>query len=160
MRCITKGINLITHSIMILVDKIKPIEELVKQGNFNWSTEGINSSNYPGPFIDQVKKGKRAIFHFNKFMSSKDVEAEMNKVGYTSGTIWDLLLLAIKEPTLQKHFSIVALGSLCKIEGCLRVPCLCGWLESRELVLCYFDYNWDKEYRFLGVLKEKRKSIN
>jgi len=150
---VTKVINFITHTFTVLVNETLSVEKAVKEGKFDWVNDDIVSDNFP-----KLKDGKKSekdvvLFHFNKDMSSEAVIAEMDKVGYKPASIWDLLGLAVKEPNLQREFPIVALGSVCKVDGHRDGPYLYRDSDGRYLDLHCFGDDWHDDDRFAGVRK-------
>ena len=77
----------------------------------------------------------------------------MDKAGFKPATIWDLLGLAVKEPNLQRKFPVVALGSVCVLDGERHAPYLHEGGDGRGLVLGWFGGGWEDCYRFAGVRK-------
>jgi hypothetical protein len=152
-KLVAEVINYIVALFTFTVDETKTVEELVKAGNFDCSNEYITSENFPQKENGQKKEKEIAIFHFGKNMSSDNVIAEMDKVGYKPATIWDLISLAIKEPDLQRKFPIIALSSVCVLGGGRDVACLYGGDSGRKLRLYYFVRGWFGNGRFAGVRK-------
>ena len=150
---VTMKVNFINHTFTVMVDETLSVEEAVKAGHFNWSNENITSVKFPKPAKGQKSEREVVLFQFDKNMSSEAVIVEMDKVGYKSATIWDLLGLAVKEPDLQRKFPVVALGSVCELLGFRRVAYLCGGSGARELGLFCFGSGWHGNYRFAGVRK-------
>jgi len=149
---ITKVISFITK-FTVLVDETLSVEEAVKLGSFDRSNENITSVNFPKPASGQKLEKEVVLFHFGRNMSSEAVIAEMDKAGYKPATIWDLLGLAVKEPDLQRKFPILALGSVCRLNGHRRVAYLCESSGDRRLSLDYFGSDWSGCFRFAGVRK-------
>ncbi|MFC1623604.1 hypothetical protein ACFL05_00595 [Patescibacteria group bacterium] len=145
--------NYITHTFTILVDETKTVEELVKEGKFDWSNDDIISKNFPQPEGGAKSEKEIALFHFNKTMTSDDVIAEMDKDGYRPATIWELLGLGIIQPDLQREFPIIALGSVCVLLGGRRVAGLYRHAGERPLDLGWFVDSWSDFCRFAGVRK-------
>ena len=142
--------NFITHVFRVLVDETMTIEDAVKAGNFNRSNENITSERFPKPANGQKTEKEVVIFHFNKMMPSEAAIAEMDK----AGSIWVLLGLAIKEPDLQREFPIVALGSVCELNGNRYVAYLHkNFVAPRLLYLSCFSDTWLDHCRFVGVRK-------
>lgn len=150
----TKAISYIVAIFTVTVDETMSVEDAMKAGKFGWSNNNITSANFPKITGGQKWDDKEVtIFHFNKTMTSEAVIAEMDKAGYKPATIWDLLSLGASQPDLQRKFPIVALGSVCKLDGCRRVPCLYGRSSERFLNLDCFGFGWSDYYRFVAVRK-------
>jgi|SRR3989339_35170 len=143
--------NYITHTFTILVDETKTVEELVVEGNYDWSDSNVTSKNFPRSEEGTKDKKEVALFHFNKTMTSEDVIAEMKKDGYRPATIFELLALGVTQPELQRGFPIIALGSDCTLDGSRPVACLCGSAGVRDLYLSWLGLDWSDRCRFVGL---------
>lgn len=128
----------------------KDLDKQIKDLKFNWFNDCINSKNFKSINKDGKKECK--IFHFAKYISSENAIKEMKKENFKPADVFDLL-------AFQKKFSdnrvlIVALGSIWSDSyGDRHVPCLSVRGGKRRLILNYFDYDWDDDYRFLAVRK-------
>src|SRR5574344_1916264 len=113
----TKAISYIATVFTVTVDETVSVEDAVKTGEFDWSNNDINSTNFPKLTNGQKSDKEITLFHFNKMLSSEAVIAEMDKTGYKPANIWDLIGLAVEEPDLQRKYPIVSLGSVCELGG-------------------------------------------
>lgn len=145
-------ISYITQIFTVLVDETKTVEELVREGKFNWSNSDITSKNFP-KHGGKTEKREISLFHFNKTMTSDQVIDEMDKAGYRPATIWELLCLAVAQPNIQREFPVIALGSVCVIGGNRHVADLCRLAGWRYLDLLWFGHVWNDRCRFAGVRK-------
>jgi len=143
--------NYITHTFTILVDETKTVEELVVEGNYDWSDSNVTSKNFPRSEEGTKDKKEVALFHFNKTMTSEDVIAEMKKDGYRPATIFELLALGVTQPELQRGFPIIALGSDCTFDGSRHVAYLYESAGGRNLHLLWLDNDWNDYCRFVGL---------
>ena len=143
--------NYITHTFTILVDETKTVEELVVEGNYDWSDSNVTSKNFPRSEEGTKDKKEVALFHFNKTMTSEDVIAEMKKDGYRPATIFELLALGVTQPELQRGFPIIALGSDCTFDGSRHVAYLYESAGGRNLHLLWLDNDWNDNCRFVGL---------
>ena len=143
--------NYITHTFTILVDETKTVEELVVEGNYDWSNSNVTSKNFPRSEEGTKDKKEVALFHFNKTMTSEDVIAEMKKDGYRPATIFELLALGVTQPELQRGFPIIALGSDCTLDGGRHVADLYGVAGGRGLGLGWLGGDWSVGCRFVGL---------
>jgi hypothetical protein len=144
---------LIRCTFRVMVDETQIIENLVKMGKFNTSDDNIVSAKFPKPARCNKSEKEISNFHFGRDISSKNGIAEMNKACHKPATIFDLLSLAVKQPNIQRESTIVALGSICIINGRRHVPCLYGNSNHRGLSLDFFDEVWPSDYEFAAVLK-------
>ncbi|OGD67124.1 hypothetical protein A2442_01870 [Candidatus Campbellbacteria bacterium RIFOXYC2_FULL_35_25] len=144
-------VSYITHTFTILVDETKTVEELVVEGNYDWSDSNVTSKNFPRSEEGTKDKKEVALFHFNKTMTSEDVIAEMKKDGYRPATIFELLALGVTQPELQRGFPIIALGSDCTFDGSRHVAYLYESAGGRNLHLLWLDNDWNDYCRFVGL---------
>ena len=137
-----------THK--LVVNYKRTIADSVKAGNYDWKNADITDENFPS-----TENGERevemALFHFNKQISSPNAIAEMEKAGYRSATMKELLAFGEKNPELQRQFPIVALGSVVRLFDRRHVGYLHGHGSRRYLHLGYFGNVWDDYSRFLAV---------
>lgn len=129
------------------------LQRLVAAGKYNWVNSDITDSNFPVP-ENFVLGADPKVFHFDRNISSEDVIKEMAKVDYEPAMIWDLLDYGAKNPEEQRKYPIVGLGSVGRVDGRRRVPCLRRSDSERDLSLDWWGSDWDADYRFLGVRKK------
>jgi hypothetical protein len=138
----------------------RKLEEMIRVGSFDWKNSDINSINFPDlqekELLNKVIKLKAKIFDFKKTISNEDVFKELDKEGYRSATLTELLALAEIDPELQRQFTIVSFGSVWRSSnGRRRVPCLDVNGSERRLYLDWFDDDWSAHCRFLAVRKSR-----
>ncbi|MFA6158536.1 MAG: hypothetical protein WC763_02820 [Candidatus Paceibacterota bacterium] len=127
------------------------LAEMVALGRYDWVSEHINEKNFPPESL--VLGSDPKVFHFNRYISSEDAIAEMEKKGYRPATLGDLLDYGAKNPEEQREYPIVALGSVAVLDDGRRVACLGGHGSARRLSLHGFDGDWGGHCRFLAVRK-------
>ena len=117
------------------------------------SDSDITDANFPSTETGE-REVETALFYFNCFkISSKAVEAEMDKVGYRPATMKELLAYGEKNPEDQCERIIVELGSVEKCDGIRRVGCLVGDTCLRAVTLGHYNgRDWHGSH-FLGVRK-------
>lgn len=146
--------------ITINIDYTKTINELIKDGKYNWVNSGVTAENFSiSPEMTEKKEVSAKLFHFNRDISSEDVISEMDKVGYRPANLTELLSWGILFPELQKQFPIVALGAVWEKEEeeddyISYVPYLSGHDSWREIYLHWLILKWSNRYRFLAVMKK------
>lgn len=80
------------------------------------------------------------LFHFNRQMTTSEVEIEIRNEGYEPASIERLLAYAKEHPDEQRKYPIVAQGSSwVNPDGDRRFPCLGGGRHERDLGL---DLDW------------------
>lgn len=92
------------------------------------------------------------LVHFNRQMTSDEVEKEFKARGLKLCRIEHLLALGAKYPELQRQFPILALGSVWRYpDGGRYVPELWTHVVERRLDLPWRGPRWGAHYRFAGV---------
>ncbi len=126
------------------------LNELITLGKYDWVDENITDVNFPIPegFAFGLEP---KLYHFNRYISSRNVIKEMEKDGFRPATIWDLLDYGAKNPELQRQFPIVALGSVEQMDSLRRVAYFSRRGVARILVLSWFEDDWPGQFRFLAV---------
>lgn len=120
------------------------LKKLIKEKNFDYVNSDITDALFPEP--EDISEAYK-LFHFDRYISSKGAIEEMKKDGYRPTNIYELLLW--KE--WNEKDLVVALGSVGKVDGSRRVPCLSRGGSRRNLYLYWFDGGWDAGDRFLAV---------
>jgi len=93
-------------------------------------------------------------FHFDEPLCSAEVIFKMFELGYKPANIWHLLYLSIRNPDIQRNFSVISLGSPCLLGGIYHVPCLPKKETGEyEIKLEWSGGDWNSSCRFVGVLK-------
>jgi len=146
-------ISHITHFFTVLIDETRTVEELTAEGKYDWSNRNVTSKNFPRSKGGTGMEKDIALFHFRKTMTSEQVIAEMEKENYRPATCQELLALGIAQQELQRDFPIIALGSVCVLDGNRCVAVLYGGAVGRSLRLYWFDDDWDDVCRFGAVRK-------
>lgn len=116
---------------------------LIKGRKFDWVNENITVKNFPPQEVSTDFK----LYHFGRYISSEAAIEEMKKDGYKPANIYELLLW----PDWNGKDWVVALGSVCKVDGNRYVACLLGDDSGRRLYLLWFDGDWGGSYRCLAV---------
>mgnify|MGYP001599690501 FL=1 len=140
-------------SFFVTVDYGQTVEQLIRNGRYDWVNSDINGRNFPSS-----ERGRAQIdiflLNFDHDISSEDAIREMAKQGLRPATLKELLALGTAFPDLQRENPIVALGSTWRSPvGALRVPCLDGSGSYRHLRLFWFEGDWDPSRRFAAVRK-------
>ena len=141
--------ELIVSSVKAAASSLK---DMIALGHYDWVNQNITEDRFPMP-ANLVLGAEPKLFHFNRSISSDSAIKEMDKDGYCLATIWDLLDFGAKNPEVQRQFPIVALGSVCGVDGDRYVACLDRDDAKRCLDLCWFGGDWRGDCRFLAVRK-------
>lgn len=136
----------------IVIDYLMTLEEMIVAGGYDWKHDAITSERFPLSGEGKVERIVELI-HFNRTISSDEVERELDKMGLRPATIEELLAFGATFPETQRKSSIVALGSCLEVHGESCVACLSGTDSDRGIGLSDLDRNWGGMSRFLAVRK-------
>ena len=138
---------------MVIVDYSQTLAQMIKAGNYGWVNNDITQEHFPIAGSGKQEE-EIVLFCFGKNISSGDAIAEMEKQGFRSARIEELLALGAAYPELQKQFPIVALGSVWRAPASSRrVPALDWSGGERGLALDWFGDDWGGSWRFAAVRK-------
>lgn len=150
----------ITHAFKCLVDETQEVEDAVRAGNFDYVSSDITNENFPRKNYGWKMKKEIILFRFNTRMSFGEIVNAMDKTGYKPATVFDLISLAVEKPSIQKKFTIVALGSIREVKRYRQknrfVTCLRRTppdKNDRRLELEYFGLGPADDYRIAGMHK-------
>ncbi|MBI2448138.1 hypothetical protein HYV44_01060 [Candidatus Microgenomates bacterium] len=147
--------TLLRPTYKVVLDCGKTIAQMLKEGEYDWMNEDITDEHFP-VVGTEAGEGEITLFHFGKWMSSKNAIAEMAKEGYRPANATKLLALGKAQPDLQREFPIVALGQTWQYpRGNLMVVCLGEDDSKRRANLGFFDGDWHGDWRFAAVREEK-----
>jgi hypothetical protein len=157
------------------VDETRTVEDELKEIAFDWVNNDITSINFPVHEDGKSSEKEIFLFNFERKILGAEVIAEMDKAGYRPATVWELIGLVQKEPNLPKQFPLVALGSVCKLNGDYCVVHLSEqpsffrmnlyllgrdwykYLKTFTMDACLdldsINREWTSRHRFLGVPK-------
>ena len=137
----------------VTIDYAKTVEQMKKNGQYDWSNDNINSRNFPVNGTGTVNVALELV-HLDKVVSSKDVLSYMEANGLRAATVEELLMFGVTYPDIQREFPIVCLGSSwVDPYGNRHVPYLDRGGSYRVLNLHWFDNVWLALFRFLAVRK-------
>ena len=149
---------LIPELIILALDHSRSLEDLIKAGNYDWFNDDITAKRFPitGTGIEELEFD---LFHPNRSILSENAITEMEKSDdperpWMPAEIAHLLVFGEAFPDLQRKFPIIALGSVAKVDGARRVPCLRKVGSGRRLDLYWFASGWPGYYRFLRVRRK------
>lgn len=128
---------------------------MLKAGNYDWVNPDITEDHFPvNPSLYTAEGSKP--FHFNRVMTTSQVEKAIRAEGYEPDPIEKLLAYGAKNPEEQRKYPIVALGSSwVNPRGYRFVPYLFESGRERGVYLNWGgpENQWDENCRFLGSRK-------
>lgn len=135
------------------VDYDRSVEDGVKAGNYDWSSEIITSENFP-----TSRSGRASIYielvHFDRDISTEQALKELDRGGLRPTELHELLAFGEKYPDVQCEFLVIALGSVWRgPDGDHAVPYLSLDGSERGLSLSWFEDDWGDGCRFAAVRK-------
>ena len=137
----------------VVIDYGKTVEQMKKDGRYNWSNDNINSRNFTVSGTGVVTANLELV-HLNRVVSSEDVLAYMESNGLRAATVEELLMFGVTYPDIQRDFPIICLGSSwVGPDGSRLVPYLFRGGSVRKLDLGWFGDGWGAGCRFLAVRK-------
>lgn len=125
-------------------------EERVARGNYGWRNGDLTEERFPVT-EDQCGAREQKLFHFNRSLSSDQAIQEIREAGYEPGRIGDILVFGEVFQAEQRRHPIIGLGSAVMVDRSLSVPALWFDGDRRTLDLIWYDGDWHRNYRFLGV---------
>lgn len=138
----------------VTLDYGQSLDAMIAAGRYDWNNVDINAQNFPitGSGTSEIEI---VLFRFVKSMSASAVQAELDKRGFRTATLPELLALGASQPKLQRQFSIVALGSVWRRpDGCHDVAFLDGSIVARRslgLNCNWYGGSWSGACRFAAV---------
>ena len=140
------------EQIVISVDYGQTLAQMIVAGHYDWENDDISGKNFSvqGKGVVQYEA---KLFHFNRGISSEQVVKEIKAAGWEPGKIEHVLSFGAKFPEEQRKYPVIGLGSVARVRGGRRVPCLCRRGAGRGLDLDWWDDGWGGGYRFLAVRK-------
>lgn len=130
------------------------LSERIQRGKYDYTNDHITADRFK--ITLGANRRKLALIHFNRNITSKEVEKWVKANGYEVAQIEDLLALGAhkKHCDLQRQIPIICLGSSAVVGGRRYVPCLYGSGDRRSLNLGWYGGGgWGDCRRFLVVCK-------
>ncbi len=127
------------------------IAQMITLGNYDWPNESIAKKFQ----FNSVAIGtwEFKFISAGKAISSEEAKKLCEVDGFQSTSVEHLLALGATLPNLQKQNPIIALGSVCELDGARSVPALWFDGDRRKLDLGWWSDGWRDGCRFLAVRK-------
>lgn len=131
-------------------------EERIARGHYGWRHGDLTEERFPVT-RDQPGEQAQKLFHFGRSISSEEAIRLIREDGFEPGRIGDILAFGENFPERQRRNPIVGLGSVAEVDLKLSVPALWFDGERRTLDVIWYDGDWHRNYRFLGVRLRHRQ---
>lgn len=155
LRVVSGEVDLALSPTTALIDHIAvpsdaTYEQRIAAGNFGWRHEGLTEKQFP---VTPEQAGSYDLkrFHFNRSISSVHAIAEIREAGYEPAETGHIMAFGAASPDEQRRHPVIGLGSVQMVDGSLSVPALWFDGDRRTLDLIWYDGDWHRNYRFLGV---------
>jgi hypothetical protein len=142
--------SLIADERFVTVPADLHFEERVERGQYGWRHSGVTEERFPVT-RDQCGEQAQKLFHFARGISSEEAIRLIREEGFEPGRIGDILVFGENVPEAQRRHPVVGLGSVAEVDSKLSVPALWFDGERRTLDAIWYDGDWHRNYRFLGV---------
>lgn len=120
------------------------LSQLIEAKKFDWINDNITEGRFPVVAVPTDTEYK--LFQFDHYISSKDAIQKIESEGWRPANISELLAYDWDGKDM-----VVALGSVAKVAGARRVPCLDKFGSKRRLCLSWWSDDWRPAFRFLAV---------
>jgi hypothetical protein len=155
---IQNGIITVDFDAMSGMTPEQRLELMIAAGKYGFANPNITPEKFPVVGTG-VKKFRPRLLHFGRTISSKDAEHAVRAEnvirtdGTKSGTFIHGLAFGAVCPDEQRRYRIACLGGSCTQTafGQRCVVCLGNNHNQRDLLLYFWDDDWDDETRFLVV---------
>lgn len=136
---------------LLVITANDTVENLIARGEYDWKYEDIVKKFS----FDTLTIGEWEFKPIDpkRQISSIDAKELCGLDGWSAGQLEHLLVFGAMFPDAQKKNPIIALGSVCELDGGQRVPGLWYVDSERDLGLIWWDDDWNARCRFLAVRK-------
>lgn len=126
--------------------------ERIALGKYDWKNNEITESRFPHSTAT-VGVWEYDLYHPNCSISSEDAKSSAEVDGWHVAEAEHLLAFGAAFPDVQRKFPVIALGSVCEVNGRRYVLGLWRGNDDRGLYLHGWGGGWLAVYRFLRVRK-------
>lgn len=141
---------------ILTVDYSQSLKQMIAAGHYDWKNDDITAKRFPIKGEGVVAYEAR-YFNFDHNISSEDAKKEIESADtanpWSAAKIEHILSFGAKYPEEQRKYPIPGLGSVAKVYGYRRVPCLRRSGSKRGLGLRWWIGGWGSVCRFLAVRK-------
>lgn len=125
-------------------------EERVARGGYGWRHGDLTEDLFPITG-DRAGDLRLKLFHFNRSLSSEEAIRLIEEDGFEPAKTGDVLVFGENFPDVQRRHPVIGLGSVADVDLKPSVPALWFDGDRRTLDLIWYDGDWHRNYRFLGV---------
>lgn len=145
-----KFIGLPPLELWITVNYNLSLSEMIAAGGYDWFNGLLfKPEQFPLKGVGE-KRWKAELIHLNRDMSSEDVLAKLDTMGFRPGAIEELLAFGATFPGIQRKFPIAALGSITTLSGRRYAAYIGRDGMSRTLNRLDLADEWGSVCRFLA----------
>ena len=135
----------------LLVDYGRSAKKGIKAGRYNSVNFDIAFPKFPTS-QEGTAEVEMELIHLNRYISIDKALCKLYDMGYRPAEFCELLAFGEQYPEVQRHFWILALGSVYRDQdGYRSVPLLFGNKFERYLYLDDAEDHWDGYFRFAAV---------
>jgi hypothetical protein len=135
---------------IVTVTPALDFEERIARGRYGWRHVDLTEDLFPIT-DDPGGEVRQKLFHFNRSISSEEAIRLIGEDGFEPAKIGDILVFGEHFPEVQRRHPVIGLGSVADVDLKPSVPALWFDGDRRTLDLIWYDGDWHRNYRFLGV---------
>jgi len=150
-KVIDNAVKSLKKMFVLTVDYGRPLEDSIKAGGYDTVEDGINDYIFPRT-DDEWGKVERTFkfYDYDSELTDEEIIRDINQNGYNPATVREFLRFGEANPEIQKHFPIIALGSISRKGGKVATY---SDSNKRRLVIDSSNPRNSNQCRFLAVKK-------
>lgn len=144
------------EEILLTIDYGQSLEQMIAVGKYDFINGSITEKEFPvmTELLGKIVDISVRPFCFGRYCFYKNAISKMDKSGYRSATLAEILAIGVKYPEMQRQFPIIALGSFWVSPSLRRyTPYLYVRGGKRILDFECLDYHSLDYSRFIGIVK-------
>jgi hypothetical protein len=129
-------LTITTYTVTVNYDM--SIADMIKAGQYDWTNDDAIAEDFP---VNKRESGEIELYvvHFGRYMTIKQLLAELNKRGLQLAELPELLALGAKHPELQRKYRLIAFASECRFVSGSGLSILRGDDGKRSLFFGWRD---------------------
>ncbi len=146
--------KLILDEFELITDYSQSLEQMITIGKYDWKNVDINSKNFsfPTELIGKKVSSIAKIFNFSGEINTEQLKHQLERNGYFSGNLAELLILGEKNFGLR-NFPIIVLHPSSRFSDGYRYYPYLDLSNKRKVGLYWGGYKWRETDYFLAVRK-------